>query len=291
MINLVDGKKLSEEILLNIKEKIENFNKEKRRPTLVVITVGDDPASKVYVRNKQKACEKCKINFINEIFDESVSRKEVSEKIKELNENENVDGIILQLPVPKDICGVEQEISVRKDVDGFNIYNLGNALYGNKNEKKLEPCTPLGIMYMLEKYNIELKGKHVVIIGRSNIVGKPLIGMLLNKDATVTSCNSHTVNIKEITSSADILITAIGKAKLVNSSYISDKTDVIIDVGINRDETGKICGDVDFEDITKSWENSTKQKYITPVPGGVGPMTVASLIKNVVMCYEKNKKI
>lgn len=291
MVNIIDGKKLSEELLEICKQKVENLSIDKRKPTLVVITVGNDEASKVYVRNKQKACEKCGINFINEIFDSTVSKEEVSNKIKELNEDETIDGIILQLPVPKDIMGVDQEILAKKDVDGFNIYNLGNALYGNKEEQKLEPCTPLGIMKMFEKYNIELKGKHVAIIGRSNIVGKPLIGMLLNKDATVTSCNSHTINIKEITKTADILITAIGKAKLVDSSYISEKTNVIIDVGINRDENGKLCGDVDFENITKLWENSEQEKFITPVPGGVGPMTVAMLIKNVVMCYEKNINI
>lgn len=290
MVNLIDGKKLSEEILLNCKEKVEKLSIGKRKPSLVVVTVGDDEASKVYVRNKQKACEKCSINFVNEIFSSSVSKEELSKKIKELNEDDAIDGIILQLPVPKEVMGVDQEISIKKDVDGFNIYNLGNALYGKKEEKKLEPCTPLGIMKMFEKYNIDLKGKHVVIIGRSNIVGKPLIGMLLNKDATVTSCNSHTINIKEITKQADILITAIGRAKLVDSSYIGDKTNVIIDVGINRDENGKLCGDTDFKEIINIWENSKEEKFITPVPGGVGPMTVAMLINNVVSCYEKNIK-
>ena len=287
MVNLIDGKALSEEVLKKCKEEIEELNKN-RKPTLVVITVGDDPASKVYVRNKQKACEKCNINFRNDIFDDNISKEEMINEIKKLNNDETVDGIIVQLPVPKHLSGIEQQIDVKKDVDGFNICNLGHALYGDKNEKRLEPCTPSGIMKMFEKYNIDLTGKHVVIIGRSNIVGKPLIGMLLNKNATVTSCNSHTLNIKEITASADILICAIGKPKLVDSSYISEKLSVIIDVGINRQEDGKICGDVDFEDITKVWENSSEEKYITPVPGGVGPMTVASLINNVVTCYKEN---
>lgn len=289
MVNLIDGKALSEEVLQQCKEEVEKLGY-KRLPTLVVVTVGDDPASKVYVRNKQKACEKCNINFRNEIFDSSISKEEMINQIKKLNEDETVDGIIVQLPVPKHLSGVEQEIDVKKDVDGFNFTNLGNALYGDKNVKRLEPCTPSGIMKMFEKYNIDLTGKHVVIIGRSNIVGKPLIGMLLNKNATVTSCNSHTLNIKEITASADIIICAIGKPKLIDSSYISEKVSVIIDVGINRQENGKICGDVDFEDITKIWKNLSSQKFITPVPGGVGPMTVASLINNVVTCYKDNIK-
>ena len=285
MVNLIDGRRLSEERLSECKEQLEKLNGKK--PTLVVITVGDDMASKIYVRNKEKACEKCNINFRHEVFEESVSREEVVNKIKELNGDTEVDGIFVQLPVPKELDGIEQEIDAKKDVDGFNIYNLGNTLYNSKTELKLEPCTPSGIMYMFEKYNMSLQGKHIVIIGRSNIVGKPLIGMLLSKNATVTSCNSYTNNLKEITKTADILISAIGKPKYINREYISDKTNVIIDVGINRNADNKICGDIDFEDITRLWENTKEEKYITPVPGGVGPMTVASLINNVVKCYQQ----
>lgn len=288
MINIIDGKKLSEELLENAKNEVLRLGKSNRVPTLVVITVGDDVASKIYVNNKRKACEKCNINFVNEVFDSNVTRNEVVNKIKELNEDKSVDGIFVQLPVPKILDGIEQEISLKKDVDGFNMYNLANTLYNNKTDLKLEPCTPHGIMYMFEKYNIDLQGKHVVIVGRSNIVGKPLIGMLLNRNATVTSCNSYTKDIKEITKTADILISAIGMPKFIDSTFITDKTNVIIDVGINRGEDKKICGDVNFEDIMKAWENSKEEKFITPVPGGVGPMTVASLINNVEMCYKNN---
>ena len=286
MITLIDGKKLSEEKLLECKSMIENINN--RKPTLTVITVGDDMASKIYVRNKEKACEKCNINFRHEIFPSDVTKETVVNKIKELNNNNEIDGIIVQLPIPKQLDGIEQEIDIKKDVDGFNIYNIGNTLFNNKNQFKLEPCTPSGILYMFEKYNINLQGKHVVILGRSNIVGKPLIGMLLNKNATVTSCNSYTTNIKDITKTADIIISAIGKPKFVDSTFITDKTSVIIDVGINRDDNNKLCGDINFEDIISLWNNSENEKFITPVPGGVGPMTVASLINNVVNCYKNN---
>lgn len=290
MINLINGKELSEKLLQESKQKIKKIGVNKRKPTLVVITVGNDEASKVYVRNKSRACEKCGINFINERFEENVSREEVVLKIKNLNQDKEVDGIFVQLPVPNKLKGIEQEIDIKKDVDGFNIYNLGNTLYNSRETIKLEACTPYGVMYMLEKNNINLEGKHIVILGRSNIVGKPLIGMLLSKNATVTSCNSYTKNMNEITKTADILISAIGKTKLIDKSYISDKTEVIIDVGMNRDENGKLCGDINFDDILKYWENSKEEKYITPVPGGVGPMTVASLIHNVVECYENNIK-
>lgn len=288
MICLIDGKKLSEELLENCKNEVERLSKEKRKPTLVVITVGDDMASKIYVRNKKKACENCGINFINEVFSKDVPREEVIRKIEDLNEDNTIDGIFVQLPVPKALDGIEQEINPKKDVDGFNLYNLGSTLYNKRTDLNIESCTPHGIMYMLEKYKINLQGKHVVIMGRSNIVGKPLIGMLLNKNATVTSCNSYTENIKEITKTADILISAMGRAKMIDSSYLSDKTNVIIDVGINRQEDKRICGDINFEDVLKFWGESKNDKYITPVPGGVGPMTVASLINNVVLCYRNN---
>lgn len=289
MINLIDGKKLSEELLKNCKNEVEKIGKNKRKPTLVVITVGDDMASKIYVRNKAKACENCGILFKNERFEANVTRDVIKNRIKELNEDKSVDGIFVQLPVPKTLEGIEQEISHKKDVDGFSLHNLGRTLYNVYNtQEKIEPCTPHGIMYMLDKYKINLQGKHVVILGRSNIVGKPLIGMLLNKNATVTSCNSYTENTREITKTADILICAIGKSKYINSTYITDKTDVIIDVGINRQEDKRICGDVDFEDIIRFWTNTSKDKYITPVPGGVGPMTVASLINNVIKCYKNS---
>lgn len=286
MVNIIDGKKLSEEILIDCKNQIEKLGKNNRKPSLVVITIGEDQASKIYVKNKQKACEACGILFKNEVLEVDVSKQEVLKKIEELNQDNSIDGILLQLPIPKHLEGIEQNIDIKKDVDGINIYNLGSLLYKNI-IKQIKPCTPSSIMYMLEKYSINLEGKHVVIIGRSNIVGKPLIGMLLNKNATVTSCNSYTENLNEITKTANIIISAIGKGKIINREYISEKTDVIIDAGISRDKNGKICGDIDFQNIMEYWKNTQKEKYITPVPGGVGPVTVASLIKNVIECYKK----
>lgn len=290
MINIIDGKKLSEDLIKEYKLEIAKLMTNNRVPTLVVITVGDDMASKIYVNKKRKACEECGINFINKVFDEDVSKEKVLKIIRELNDNETVDGIFVQLPIPESLKGIEKEISIKKDIDGLNIYNLANTLFYRNTASNMESCTPKGIMHMLKKYNIELKGKHVVILGRTSIVGKPLIGMMLSENATVTSCNSYTENIKEITKTADIIISAIGKAKYINSSFISDRTKVIIDVGINR-EANKVCGDVDFEDIVEKWKCSKEDKYITPVPGGVGPMTVAELVNNLLICYKHNLNI
>ncbi len=285
MINILDGKKLSEELIEKYKNEIKNLSSKYRKPKLVVITIGEDEASRIYLKKKEAACIKCNIDFINIKYDSNITKKEVKEKIKELNKDESVDGIFVQFPVPEELNGIEQEIDKEKDVDGLSIYNLGNSLYGNS---QLESCTALGIIKMFEKNNIILEGKHVVILGRSNIVGKPLIGMLLNKNATVTSCNSYTKDIKQLTKTADILITSIGIPGNIDSSYIGDKTDVIIDAGISRNEEDKVCGDINYNSIMDLWGNISKDKYITPVPGGVGPMTVASLINNVLMCY-KNK--
>ncbi len=291
MVNLIDGKELSKRLLDECKESLKNVNSN-RKPKLVVITVGDDDASKVYVRNKHRACENCNIDFENLKYDSNISRDEIILEISKLNVDDTVDGVMVQFPIPDHLKGIEQHIIASKDVDGFTMYNMGNTLYNSKEAIKLEACTPHGIMYMLEKSNINLEGKHVVILGRSNIVGKPLIGLLLSKNATVTSCNSYTNNLQEITKTADILISAIGKAKYITKDFISEKTNVIIDVGMNRDDEGKLCGDVNFNEIVDYWNTLEGTKFITPVPGGVGPMTVASLVNNVVKIYiekEKNK--
>ncbi len=289
MVNLIDGKKISEEILKNCKNEIDNLAKKFRKPSLVLITSFYDEASKIYVKKKEEACEYCNIDFKNINFEENTPKMVVLEEIEKLNNDKNVDGIFIQVPVPNHLVDVGEFIKPTKDIDAFNIQNLGKTLFNNNTELDLMPCTCEGIIYLIERINFDITGKHIVIIGRSNIVGKPLIGMLLRKNATVTSCNSYTKDLREITRTADILITAIGKANFIDSSYISDKTDVIIDAGINR-LNNKVCGDVDFNNIMTAWEDTNKNKYITPVPGGVGPMTVAELINNVLKCYKYNLK-
>ncbi len=246
--------------------------------------VGDDKASSVYVRNKSKACNEIGIEFEEYLKDANTTQEELISLIKELNERKDINGILLQSPIPKglDIREAFNTIDYRKDVDGFNPINVGKLSIG---EDSFVSCTPYGVVKMLEKYNIEVEGKRAVIIGRSNIVGKPLIQCLLNKNATVTVCHSRTKNIKEITKQADIIVAALGKAKFVTEDMVKDGA-VVIDVGINRNEEGKLVGDVDFENVSK------KASYITPVPGGVGPMTIAMLMNNVVKAAElQNNKL
>lgn len=295
-IVIMNGKELSEKLLQkSILVNSENY----RKPSLYVITVGDDKASQVYVKNKKKACEENNIEYMQLKYNEDISRVELVEIIQSLNEDNAVDGILVQQPVPHHLKGVEQYITSDKDVDGFTIENIGETLLNTNsiNEElehtlKLTACTPNGIMSLLESYDVPLQGKHIVIIGRSNIVGKPLIGLLLQKNCTVTSCNSYTENIKELTQTADVIISAIGKPKQIDSSYLSPKCVCVIDVGMNRDEDNKLCGDCDFTDILDYWTSLEKDsifnrptRYITPVPGGVGPMTVTSLIQNINKAY------
>ena len=243
-------------------------------PKLAVILVGDDSASQVYVKNKSKACEKTGIDFEEYIFDANITEQELLDTIEKLNKDDSIHGILVQSPVPKHIDANKAfgTISPEKDVDGFHPINVGNLSIG---KDCFISCTPYGIVKILEEYDIKTEGKEAVILGRSNIVGKPMIQCMLNKNATVTVCHSRTKNIEEITKRADILIAAIGKAKFVKDDMVKDGA-VIIDVGINRLEDGSIVGDVDFEKISK------KASYITPVPGGVGPMTIAMLLNNVV---------
>lgn len=274
MTTIIDGKELSKKIRGQVKEEVENLNKKGIHPKLAVIMVGEDPASKVYVRNKSKACNEAGIEYEEFILNENIEMDELLSVIETLNNRKDIHGILLQSPIPKhlDIYKAFETIDSKKDVDGFNPINIGKL---ELNRETFISCTPHGVIKMLEEYNINLKGANVVVLGRSNIVGKPLVQCLLNKDATVTICHSKTKNIEEIIRNADILISAIGKPKFVTANMVKENA-VVIDVGINRLETG-LVGDVDFEEVSK------KASYITPVPGGVGPMTIAMLLQNVVI--------
>jgi len=278
MTTILDGKGLAEKILQNIKEKVTTLN---RKPKLVVIQIGEDPASKVYIKHKKKACLKVDFSFAEISLPFDIDQKTVLQKIDQLNADQNVDGLIVQLPVPKQINvpQIMRQIDPKKDVDGFCAYNLGK-MFLSKEFEDLPPATPLGIITLLQEYKIPLQGKDVCIVGSSNIVGKPVALMLKNRNATIQLCDIFTQNLAEKTKKADILISAVGKAKLITSEMVK-KNAVVIDVGMNRDENGKLCGDVDFENI------ASKVSYITPVPGGVGPMTVASLIVNTFNAYKR----
>ena len=281
MATIIDGKELAKNIREDLKLKVEELKKKGIFPKLAVIMVGNDPGSTVYVRNKSKACEKVGIEFEEFLYDETLKEEELLKVIDKLNADKSVHGILLQSPVPKtiDINKAFRRISPEKDVDGFNPVNVGNLCIG---EDAFISCTPYGIVKMLEAYNIETEGKNAVILGRSNIVGKPMIQCMLKKNSTVTVCHSKTKNIEEITRNADILIAAIGKPKFVKKDMVKEGC-VVIDVGINRNEDGTICGDVDFETVKE------KASYITPVPGGVGPMTIAMLLNNLVKAAENLK--
>ena len=274
MATIMDGKVLSKKIREQVKEEVDRLKQKNIFPKLAVIMVGEDPASKVYVRNKSKACSDTGIEYEEFLLSENTSMDELLKVIKELNERKDIHGILLQSPIPKqlDIYTAFETIDFRKDVDGFHPVNIGRLTL---KRQTFISCTPHGVMKLLEEYNINLKGVNVVILGRSNIVGKPLAQCLLNEDATVTICHSKTKNIEEITKNADIVISAIGKPKFVTADMIKEGA-VVIDVGINRLEAG-LVGDVDFEEVSK------KASYITPVPGGVGPMTIAMLLHNVVI--------
>lgn len=272
---ILDGKALAQKIRFELKDKVNLLKEKNIQPKLAVIMVGGDSSSKIYVRNKSKACEEIGIAYEEFLLDENIGMKELIDLINELNNREDVNGILLQSPIPQhlDINEAIKAISPKKDVDGFHPINIGKLVL---NQDGFVSCTPYGIIRLLKEYNIEIEGKKAVVIGRSNIVGKPMMLSLLNKNATVTICHSKTRNLAEITKEADILVCAIGKPKYIKDSFVKDGA-VVIDVGINRDpETGKIAGDVDFETVSK------KASYITPVPGGVGPMTIAMLMENVV---------
>ena len=275
MAEIIDGKAIAEKIKSELLVSATAFEqKHGRKVGLAVIRVGNDPASAVYVRNKIKACEKCNIRSFSYDLDEVVADAELISLIHKLNDDENVDGILVQLPLPKHINEREvlSEIAPKKDADGFHTVNAGKLFLGEKG--CTVACTPRGIIELIKSTGVNISGKHAVVVGRSNIVGKPIAALLLANDATVTVCHSRTVNLKEITLSADILVVAIGKRKFITADMVK-RGAVVIDVGMNRDENG-LCGDVDFNGV------KDKAGYITPVPGGVGPMTVAMLLSNTV---------
>ncbi len=266
---LIDGKKISDNIRQELTEEVKKLQKE---VGLAVLIVGDDPASKVYVRNKEKACEQIGIKSYRYAFPAETTEEELKETITKLNRDPAVSGILVQLPLPKHLNErkILGFIAPEKDVDGFSPYQIGKLLLG---EDCLVSCTPQGILRLLKAYDIPIAGKHAVVVGRSNIVGKPVSLLMLKENATVTICHSRTKDLAEVTKQADILIVAIGKANFITADMVKDGA-IVIDVGINRTPENKLCGDVDFENVAK------KCSYITPVPGGVGPMTVTCLMCN-----------
>lgn len=277
MAQILDGKKLRDKILTELKLKIDKFEK---KPTLVVILVGENPASKIYVNNKKKTAEKLGINSKVIQYPQNITEEELLNKIRELNNDKSVTALLVQLPLPEHISkeNVINTISPKKDVDGFTPENFGKLFSGE--EPMVYPCTPKGIMLLLAEYNIDVEGQHVVIVGRSNIVGKPLSQMMLNKNATVTVCHSKTKNLAEIIKTADVVVSAVGKNVIKGEMLKNDC--VVVDVGIFKDENGKTRGDVDFATA------SLVASYISPVPGGVGPMTITSLMLNTVELFEKS---
>ncbi|MBO4398930.1 MAG: bifunctional methylenetetrahydrofolate dehydrogenase/methenyltetrahydrofolate cyclohydrolase FolD [Lachnospiraceae bacterium] len=278
MAFLIDGKKISAEIKDELKEKVAALKAEGKELTLAVIQVGDDKASTVYVGNKKKACEYIGVRSLAYELSGDTTEEELLALIKELNERDDVNGILVQLPLPAGICEdkVLLAIDPDKDVDGFHPVNVGRLWIGDKG---FESCTPAGVIQLLKRSGITSAGKECVVIGRSNIVGKPMAAMLLRENGTVTVCHSRTKNLAEVTKRADILVVAIGKPKFITAEYVKEGA-VVIDVGIHRNEDNKLCGDVDFESV------EPVASAITPVPGGVGPMTIAMLMCNVVRSEE-----
>lgn len=274
MAEIIDGKAISQQIKEELKERTAELAKQGRTPALAVIQVGKDPASCVYVKNKKKACEYIGIRSVSYELEETITEGELTDLIRELNGKEDVDGILVQLPLPSHISEdkVINTIAPEKDVDGFHPQSVGALCIG---EPGFAACTPSGIIQLLKRSNVEIEGKECAIIGRSNIVGKPMALLMLRENATVTIAHSRTKNLKEIARRADILIVAVGKPLMITSEYVKEGA-VVIDVGIHRDDNNKLCGDVDFEDV---YPHCSK---ITPVPGGVGPMTIAMLMLNCV---------
>lgn len=273
MAVIIDGKAVTAKLREEIKNESAAFEKETGiKPGLAVIIVGDDPASQVYVRNKGKACEE--VGFYSEIhrLPEETTEEELLTLVHSLNENEKIHGILVQSPLPRhlDEALIVNNIRYEKDVDAFHPVNVGKIMIGDYN---FLPCTPAGVMELLKAYDIDVTGKEVAVVGRSNIVGKPQAMLMLHANATVTICHSRTKNLSEVLKRADVVVMAIGKAKFLKADMIKEGA-VVIDVGMNRDENGKLCGDVDFEECEK------KASFITPVPGGVGPMTITMLMKN-----------
>ena len=274
MPEILDGKELAQKIRSNLKIKVDKLKLEGIHPKLAVIMIGEDPSSKIYVRNKSKACEEIGIEYEEFLLKDTIQMEELLKLIDTLNKRQDVHGILLQSPIPNnlDINLAFKSIVPEKDVDGFNPVNVGRLCL---NQDGFVSCTPFGVMKLLEEYNIDVEGKNAVIIGRSNIVGKPMAQCLLNKNATITICHSKTKELDKITKTADILISAVGRPKFVKKNMVKEGA-VVIDVGTNRLEDGKLVGDVDFDEVAPI------TSYITKVPGGVGPMTIAMLMTNIV---------
>jgi methylenetetrahydrofolate dehydrogenase (NADP+)/methenyltetrahydrofolate cyclohydrolase len=282
-MTILDGKKLSEKIKENLKNEVEELKNKGITPGLAVILVGNDSASHTYVKMKRNACQKVGIYSVVHEFPESITEKELLSTIKMINENPNIHGLLIQLPLPKhiDTTKVLEAVDPSKDVDGFHPYNMGRLVEGLDT---FAPCTPLGVMEIFEEYNIDLKGKDVCVVGASNIVGKPMWALLLNAWATVDICHIETKNLAAHTKRADIVIVGVGKPNLITADMVKDDV-IVVDIGINRLEDGRLVGDVDFENVSK------KASYITPVPGGVGPMTIAMLLKNTVKAARNFLKV
>ena len=277
---IIDGKKVAEKCREDLKQRLLTLGDEK--PGFAVIRVGDDAASEIYVKLKQKMCNELGIDFTEFHLANDITQEDLLTLIRKLNNDENINGILLQSPIPYHLNILEafKAISPEKDVDGFSPINVGNLVQG---QEGFAACTPLGVMRLLKEYDIDVAGKNCVVVGRSNIVGRPMAQLLLNANGTVTICHSYTKNLKEITKLADILVVAIGNPKFIKADMIKEGA-VVIDVGVNRmTDTKKIVGDVDFEDVKE------KCSYITPVPGGVGPMTIITLMSNIIDAYEKQK--
>ena len=283
MARIIDGKLVSQSVKDKVAEQVAALNADGVSVCLAVIIVGNNPASRVYVNNKKKACEATGIISREYALPDETTMDELLSLIDELNADRSVNGILCQLPLPDGLDEKEviARISPDKDVDAFHAVNTGHIMIG---DYKFLPCTPAGIMEMLDYYDIDTEGKHCVVIGRSNIVGKPMAMLMLKRNATVTICHSRTLKLAEITRQADILIAAVGKAYFVTADMVKDGA-VVIDVGMNRNAEGKLCGDVDFEAVQE------KASYITPVPGGVGPMTIATLLKNTVTAAKLQNEI
>ena len=283
MYKLIDGKEVSNHVKTKVRQEVDALKEKGIEPALAVIIVGNDPASRVYVNNKKKACEFTGMRSVEYAMPEETTEEELLSVIDKLNADDSINGILCQLPVPKHISekAVIERISAKKDVDVFSAENVGKMWQGDYD---MASCTPMGVIELLDYYGIDVCGKNCVIIGRSNIVGKPMASLLLERSATVTICHSRTKNLSEITSKADLIVAAVGRAKFVTADMVKEGA-IVVDVGINRNEDGKLCGDVDFENV------KDKCEFITPVPGGCGPMTIAVLMKNTLLACKKQNGI
>lgn len=283
MANIINGKLVAEEVKNNVRTEVEQLKKSGIDICLAVVLVGNDPASKVYVRNKKLACEKVGIISKEILFDENISQTELVSAIKDLNNDNQINGILVQLPLPKHLDEKEiiRSIDPMKDVDAFHPVNVGKIMIG---EYDFLPCTPAGIVDLIDSTGVDICGKNCVVVGRSNIVGKPMTMLLLNRHGTVTVCHSKTNNLIDFTKNADILVAAVGIANFITADMVKPGA-VVIDVGINRMQDGSLCGDVDFSNVEKV------AGYITPVPGGVGPMTIAKLMENTLRAAKKQNSI